>query len=83
MKILKFYADWCQPCKMLSRVMEDAKDQITLPVEEIDIDKNMEMAVKYGIRGVPALVIVDEDGKEIKRQSGMLMENQLLDFVKV
>jgi thioredoxin-related protein len=42
----------------------------------------MELAQKYGIRGVPALVIVDEDGTEIKRQSGMLMEDKLLEFLK-
>lgn len=83
MKILKFHATWCQPCKMLSRVIEDAADKITLPLEEVDIDQNQELAVKYGIRGVPTLVIVDEEGKEVKRQSGMLMEAQLLEFVKV
>lgn len=82
MKALKFYATWCQPCKMLSKVIEEAGDKITMPIEDIDIEQNTELAVKYGIRGVPALVIVDEDGKEIKRQSGMLMEDKLLEFLK-
>ena len=40
MKLLKFHATWCQPCKMLSRVIEDAGDKITMPMEEIDIDQN-------------------------------------------
>lgn len=81
MKALKFYAEWCQPCKMLSRIMEDAKDKITIPVEEVDIDKSQELAIKYGIRGVPTIVIVDDAGVEIKRQSGMMMEAQLLKFL--
>ena len=82
MKALKFYATWCQPCKMLSKIIEEAGDKITMPIEDIDIEQNMELAQKYGIRGVPALVVVDEDGTEIKRQSGMLMEDKLLEFLK-
>lgn len=82
MKALKFYATWCEPCKALSKIIEGAQDKITMPIEDIDIEQNMELAQKYGIRGVPALVIVDEDGTEIKRQSGMLMEDKLLEFLK-
>jgi thioredoxin 1 len=83
MKVLKFAAGWCQPCKMLSRVIEDAGDKITTVIEEVDIDQNMELAKKYGIRGVPTMVMVEDDGTEIKRQSGMLMENQLIEFLEV
>jgi thioredoxin 1 len=79
MKLLKFHATWCAPCKMLSRVMEDV--QLPMPVEEIDIDQDRDAANKFGIRGVPTLVIVDDAGVEVRRMSGMLMEKQLLDFV--
>jgi thioredoxin 1 len=82
MKALKFEASWCQPCKMLTKIMEDASEQITVPVEKIDIDENMELAKQYGIRGVPTLVLVDDEGREIKRQSGVMMEAQLLEFLK-
>jgi len=81
MKALKFYATWCEPCKMLSKIIEGVGDKITMPIEDIDIEQNMELAQKYSIRGVPALVIVDENGTEIKRQSGMLMEDKLLEFL--
>lgn len=82
MKVLKFYADWCQPCKMLSRIVEDAADKITVQIEDVDIDSNLDLAKQYGIRGVPTMVMVDDAGVEIKRQSGMMMENQLLEFLK-
>ena len=82
MKALKFYATWCEPCKMLSKIIEGAKDKIAMPIEDIDIEQNMELAQKYNIRGVPALVVIAEDGTEIRRQSGMLMEDKLLEFLK-
>ena len=81
MKVLKFQATWCQPCKMLSKVIEGAKDTISLPIEEIDIDENMELTKKYGIRGVPALVIVNDDGTIIRTKTGTLNEKQLMEFL--
>jgi thioredoxin 1 len=82
MKAIKFYAEWCQPCKMLSRIMEDASDQITTQVENIDIDTDMDTAIKYGVRGVPTMVRVDDDGKELARKVGMMNEQELITFLK-
>ena len=81
MKVLKFQATWCQPCKMMSKVIDGAKDNISLPIEEIDIDENMELAKKYGIRGVPALVIVNDDGTTIRAKTGTMNEKQLMEFL--
>jgi thioredoxin 1 len=83
MKVLKFYASWCAPCKGLSTVVEGIKDQVDVPFEDVNIEEQMDLAAKYGIRSVPTMVIVDEDGVEIKRQSGMLNEEQLLAFIDV
>ena len=83
MKLLKFYAEWCQPCKMLSHVIEDAGEKITTEVVSFDIDSEMMTAINYGVRGVPAMVLVDDDGKEIKRQAGYVNEEQLLKFLEV
>mgnify|MGYP003334147627 FL=1 len=80
MKLLKFYAEWCQPCKALSKVMETV--DLGIPVEEIDIDKRMDIAMQYGVRGVPMLVLVNEHGDTIKSKTGMLNEAQLITFVK-
>jgi thioredoxin 1 len=82
MKIIKFEASWCQPCKMLSKVINDVKDQITIEIETVDIDQDNELAKRYQIRGVPTLVMVDGE-KEIKRVSGMLTTANLLKFVTV
>ena len=83
MKLLKFYAEWCQPCKMLSHIIKNAGDKITVPVEDVDIDNNIMMSVEYQVRSVPTMVLLDDDGKEIKREVGMMNEQKLLEFLKV
>lgn len=83
MKVLKFYAEWCQPCKMLTQIIKNAGEKITVPIENVDIDNNIMMSVDYQVRSVPTMVLVDDDGKEIKREVGMMNEQKLLDFLKV
>jgi len=73
-KVLKFSASWCGPCKMLSKTLEEV--QTDMPIEEIDIDEQSELAVEYGIRGVPTLVMIDEN-VEVKRNVGNLTKSQL------
>lgn len=68
MKILRFTASWCQPCKGLAMNLEEANLQ--LPIEVIDIDVQSDVAVEYGIRGVPTLVMMDENNNVVKRLVG-------------
>lgn len=82
MKVLKFSASWCGPCKMLSKVIEGATDKITIPVEEIDIDEHSNVAMEYGVRGVPTMILLDENSNELNRKVGMMNETQLLEFLK-
>ena len=78
MKVLRFTASWCQPCKMLAKTLEETNTG--MPIEIIDIDENQQIAMDYGIRGVPTLVMIDGD-IEVKRVSGMLMKNQLTEWL--
>jgi thioredoxin 1 len=80
MKVLKFSASWCIPCRQLSQVIENITD---LPAEivEIDVDEAQEVAIRYGIRGVPTLVVVDDKGIELRRRSGTMSENDFKAFL--
>ena len=80
MKVLRFTASWCQPCKMLAKTLEETNTE--MPIEVIDIDVHPELATDYGIRGVPTLVMIDGD-IEVKRFSGTKMKNELAEWLKI
>lgn len=82
MKVLKFYAEWCGPCKAMTQIIKNAGDKITVPIEDVNIDENLMMAQEFKIRSVPTMIIVDENEYEIKRQVGAMNEAQLLEFLK-
>ena len=77
-RILRFTASWCQPCKGLAMNLETA--QLGLPIEVIDIDVQSDLAIEYGIRGVPTLVLLDGN-IEMKRIVGAKTVNQLQEWV--
>ena len=77
-KVLRFTASWCQPCKMLARTLEDIDTDY--PIETIDIDEKQDLAIQYGVRGVPTLVMLQND-VETKRVVGMQTEGFLKEWL--
>jgi thioredoxin 1 len=62
-KILKFGAEWCAPCRAMAPIVKSvAKDyEGKIEVVEIDVDKQQELALQYGITAVPTLIFLKED----------------------
>ena len=79
-QLIKFSASWCQPCKALAGNMKHV-DFGDVEVKEVDIDENFDEAKKFNIRGVPTLVLLEDD-VEIKRTSGVLMADKIEEFIK-
>ena len=69
-KVIRFTASWCQPCKVLAKNLESVNNVHNIPIEVIDIDVHQELAVEYGIRSIPTLVMKEEN-IEVKRFSGV------------
>ena len=76
-KILYFSAAWCGPCKMLSPIMESLSGQINY--EKIDVDNNQDLSIKYGVRNIPTLVLV-ENGEAVSRLTGLQQKDAILEF---
>lgn len=77
-KIVRFTASWCGPCKMLAKTLDEV--EIKLPIEVVDIDIHPEIAAEFGIRGVPTMVIV-EDNIPSKRLVGNKTKQEIEAFI--
>ena len=76
-KIVRFTAEWCQPCKTLSKQLETM--ELNLPIDVIDIDKHHEIAIEYGIRSVPTLVLM-EDNQVISKIVGLKSTQEIKEW---
>ncbi len=81
--LVDFKADWCAPCKMMTPVLKQVKQELKdqIKIIKIDIDNNPSVAQKYAIRGVPTLMLF-KNGKEVWKQSGVLQASELIPIIK-
>ena len=69
--LLDFYADWCGPCKMLAPVVHEIADENagTIKVGKINVDEQMELAMRFQVSSIPMLVVF-KDGKAVAKSVG-------------
>lgn len=74
------FASWCGPCQMISPILEELQKEIDVQIIKVDVDKCGNTARKYGVMSIPTLILF-KDGKEVKRQMGMMPKEMLKDFI--
>ncbi len=67
-----FFATWCGPCRMQTPIIEELAKKMSdaVDIRKVDVDQNMQLAEKYGIRVVPTLII-EKDGKIVHSLEGV------------
>lgn len=80
--LVDYWAEWCGPCKMIAPILDDiaAEYQGRLKVAKLNIDQNQLTPPKYGIRGIPTLMIFKNGAVEATKV-GALSKSQLVAFI--
>ena len=81
--LVDFWAEWCGPCKMISPALEEIAKELggRLTVAKLNIDENPLTPQKYGVRGIPTLMLF-KDGQVAATKVGALPKGQLADWVE-
>ena len=80
--LVDFWADWCGPCKMIAPILDDVSKDYDgkLKVAKLNIDENPATPPKYGIRGIPTLMIFKSGNVEATKV-GAVSKSQLTAFI--
>ena len=81
--LVDFWAEWCGPCKQIGPILEEiAEEKIDrLKVVKLNIDENPHTPQKYGVRGIPTLILF-KDGKLIDTKVGSMSKSLLSEWIE-
>ena len=81
--LVDFWAEWCGPCKMISPALEEIAKEMDgrVQIAKMNIDDNPMTPQKYGVRGIPTLMLF-RDGQVAATKVGAMAKNQLQDWVE-
>ena len=80
--LVDYWAEWCGPCKMIAPILEEVVDDYVgkLKIAKLNIDENPNTPPKFGIRGIPTLILI-KDGDVVATKVGALSKSQLTAFI--
>ena len=79
--LLDFWATWCGPCRMIAPIVEEiAAEREDILVGKVNVDEEMELAVKFGIVSIPTLILL-KNGMEVEKIVGYRPKNAILEIL--
>lgn len=79
--LVDFWAPWCNPCKMIAPILDELNEtRDDIKIVKIDVDENKEIAAKYGVRGIPTLMMI-QDGEVIGSKTGAITKSNLTNWI--
>jgi len=80
--LVDYWAEWCGPCKMIAPILEEvsAAYQGKLQIAKMNVDENREIPAKFGIRGIPTLMLF-KDGQLAATKVGAMSKSQMTAFI--
>jgi len=80
--LVDYWAEWCGPCKMIAPILDEVATTYTgkLQIAKMNVDENREIPAKFGIRGIPTLMLF-KDGQLAATKVGALSKAQLVAFI--
>jgi thioredoxin 1 len=76
--VVDFWAEWCGPCQMMSPIFEKLEKEMGNRIKfgKVNVDEERRLASKYGVQGIPCLIVI-ENGKEVGRVVGLMLKEEL------
>ena len=81
---IKFYADWCGPCKTYDKIWQEVKSEVkSIKFIEIDVDKDTSgLAAQHNVRSIPHTVILkDDDASVVATKTGVVQKRDLIELI--
>lgn len=80
--LVDYWAEWCGPCKMIAPILDEVATAYTgkLQIAKMNVDENRDIPAKFGIRGIPTLMLF-KDGELAATKVGAMTKSQMIAFV--
>ena len=80
--VIKMWSRWCRPCLQLKPIFDEVIQEINdIKVVEIDVEEHPDIASNYKVRGIPTVIVTDDNDNILAMKTGMMTKEQLKDLI--